>query len=291
MDWILRDGVEEALSDEGLSYPNREQAGRLSILVVEDNTEMRSFLSGIFGAAYNVLEAVDGEEGIEKARAMLPALIISDMMMPRKDGLDLVANLKNDINTSHIPIIMLTAKATIDNKLSLMKEGVDDYITKPFSALYLKARVSNLLAQRERMKTFYCQSLMEVVPDKEGLENTRNYLSESDRKFMDKLVGIMEANMDNGDLTVDDLVKEFALSRSSFFRKLNSLTDMSPVEFILQMRMKRAAQLIVLNQYNMSEIALMVGISNSHYFSRCFKKVYSMTPSEYKEKILSSSKQ
>jgi len=101
----------------------------------------------------------------------------------------------------------------------------------------------------------------------------------------------MEANMDNGDLTVDDLVKEFALSRSSFFRKLNSLTDMSPVEFILQMRMKRAAQLIVLNQYNMSEIALMVGISNSHYFSRCFKKVYSMTPSEYKEKILSSSKQ
>lgn len=291
VDWILRDGVEEELSDEGLSYPNREQAGRLSILIVEDNAEMRFFLSGIFGATYNVLEAVDGEEGIEKARAMLPALIISDMMMPRKDGLDLVANLKNDINTSHIPIIMLTAKATIDNKLSLMKEGVDDYITKPFSALYLKARVSNLLAQRERMKTFYCQSLMEVVPDKEGLENTRNYLSESDRKFMDKLVGIMEANMDNGDLTVDDLVKEFALSRSSFFRKLNSLTDMSPVEFILQMRMKRAAQLIVLNQYNMSEIALMVGISNSHYFSRCFKKVYSMTPSEYKEKILSSSKQ
>lgn len=287
VDWILRDGPEGKLFGEDLSCSLVEQDGRLTILIVEDNAEMRSFLSDIFGDAYNVVEAIDGEEGVEVAKARLPALIISDIMMPRKDGLDLVVELKNDLNTSHIPIIMLTAKTRIDSKLISMKEGADDYITKPFSALYLKARVSNLLAQRERMKAFYCQSLMEIVTDKDGAVESCNYLSESDRKFMDKLIAIMEANMDNSDLTVDDLVKEFALSRSSFFRKLNNLTDMSPVEFILQMRMKRAAQFIVQNRYTMSEIALMVGISNPHYFSRCFKKVYSMTPSEYKERMLS----
>ncbi len=256
------------------------------ILLVEDNQDMRSFLRYVFQDEYRVLEAQDGLTGLEMARKQIPDIIISDVMMPGMDGVQLVSKIKGDLNTSHIPIILLTAKQAIESKLEAMKEGVDSYITKPFSAAYLKARVENLLAQRKKLQALYCQSLMAVGSENTTPQEVKTFLTEPDQQFMEKLMELMELHIGNGELTVDMLAKELYMSRSSFFAKLKTLTGLSPIEFIQQMRVKRAAQLIEENQYSMSEIATMVGINDSHYFSRYFKKAYSMTPSEYKKQAL-----
>ena len=248
---------------------------------------MRSFLRCIFEDEYQILEASDGQAGLEMAKKYVPEIIISDVMMPVMDGMQLVTRLKSELQTSHIPIILLTAKSAIESKLDAMKEGADDYITKPFSAAYLKARTENLLMQRKKLQALYCQSLLAVNPNKNEQKEAEEFLSEQDHKFMDKLLQLMEQQIGNGELTVDMLVKNFYMSRSSFFAKLKTLTGLSPIEFIQQMRVKRAAQLIEEDQYSMSEIATMVGINDPHYFSRYFKKAYSMTPTEYKKKVLS----
>ena len=257
------------------------------VLLVEDNRDMRSFLRCIFEDEYQILEASDGQAGLEMAKKYVPEIIISDVMMPVMDGMQLVTRLKSELQTSHIPIILLTAKSAIESKLDAMKEGADDYITKPFSAAYLKARTENLLMQRKKLQALYCQSLLAVNPNKNEQKEAEEFLSEQDHKFMDKLLQLMEQQIGNGELTVDMLVKNFYMSRSSFFAKLKTLTGLSPIEFIQQMRVKRAAQLIEEDQYSMSEIATMVGINDPHYFSRYFKKAYSMTPTEYKKKVLS----
>lgn len=269
------------LSEQETMLPNAP-----CILLAEDNRDMRSFLRGIFENEFQILEAPNGQAALEMARKYVPEIIISDVMMPVMDGLQLVTQLKNELQTSHIPIILLTAKSAIESKLDAMKEGADDYITKPFSAAYLKARVENLLTQRKKLQALYRQSLMTINPDESEQREAEEFLSEQDHKFMDKLLEFMEEHLSNGDLNVDMLVKHFYMSRSSFFAKLKMLTGLSPIEFIQQMRVKRAAELIEENKYSMSEISVMVGINDPHYFSRYFKKAYSMTPTEYKKKIL-----
>ena len=246
-------------------------------------------------------------EGWNKALKYLPDIIISDVMMPEKDGIEMTRELRADMTTSHIPIILLTAKTTIESKLEGLEYGADDYITKPFSATYLQARVENLLIQRKKLQNFYRDSLTHVmvseVPgvQEEVLSGHEVTVSESesgvaekpvmpemspnDRKFMDKLVELMEQNMDNGELVVDDLVRELAVSRSVFFKKLKTLTGLAPIEFIKEMRIKRAAQLIETGEFNMTQISYMVGINDPRYFSKCFKAQVGMTPTEYREKV------
>lgn len=252
-----------------------------TVLLVEDNTELRFFLKSIFLETFNVIEAGDGQEGIEKALQYVPDMIISDLMMPVKDGNELIKELRADISTSHIPIVLLTAKSNIESKLEGLELGADDYITKPFSAAYLKARIDNLLAQRSKLHDYYGAGKNII---REEIEKPK--LSANDQKFMDTLLHAMEVNMDNGSLLVDDLVREFGMSRSVFFKKLKSLTGLSPVEFIREIRIKRAAELIETNEYTMAQIAYMVGINDPHYFSKCFKQVFTMTPTEYKEGLL-----
>ena len=235
----------------------------------------------------------------------LPDIIISDVMMPEKDGIEMTRELRADMTTSHIPIILLTAKTTIESKLEGLEYGADDYITKPFSATYLQARVENLLMQRKKLQNFYRDSLTHVtvsetpVAQGETLaghasaepvssaaeEPAMPEMSPNDRKFMDKLVDLMEQNMDNGELVVDDLVRELAVSRSVFFKKLKTLTGLAPIEFIKEMRIKRAAQLIETGEFNMTQISYMVGINDPRYFSKCFKAQVGMTPTEYREKV------
>ena len=215
--------------------------------------------------------------------------------------------LRADMTTSHIPIILLTAKTTIESKLEGLEYGADDYITKPFSATYLQARVENLLIQRKKLQNFYRDSLTHVmVSEVPGVqeevlsghevtgsesesgvaeESVMPEMSPNDRKFMDKLVELMEQNMDNGELVVDDLVRELAVSRSVFFKKLKTLTGLAPIEFIKEMRIKRAAQLIETGEFNMTQISYMVGINDPRYFSKCFKAQVGMTPTEYREKV------
>lgn len=225
-------------------------------------------------------------------------------MMPEKDGIEMTRELRADMTTSHIPIILLTAKTTIESKLEGLEYGADDYITKPFSATYLQARVENLLAQRKKLQNYYRDSLTQVIVAEVGddasvtspvgeqalAEETASApvipeMSPNDRKFMDKLIELMEKNIDNGELVVDDLVRELAVSRSVFFKKLKTLTGLAPIEFIKQMRIKRAAELIETGEYNMTQISYMVGINDPRYFSKCFKAQVGMTPTEYREKV------
>ena len=297
--------VEEQETEEG----NAKEL----MLLVEDNQELRVFLRSIFASNYRVVEAADGMEGWSKALKYVPDIIISDVMMPEKNGIEMTRELRADMTTSHIPIILLTAKTTIESKLEGLEYGADDYITKPFSATYLQARVENLLSQRKKLQSFYRENLLNItVADSNGSlsgvsttsetavggisEAQKNdvdgqvpevpVMSPNDRKFMDKLVELMEKNMDNGELVVDDLVSELAVSRSVFFKKLKTLTGLAPIEFIKEMRMKRAVQLIETGEFNMTQISYMVGINDPRYFSKCFKAQVGMTPTEYRDKKL-----
>lgn len=191
------------------------------------------------------------------------------------------------MTTSHIPIVLLTAKSTIESKIEGMQQGADDYITKPFSAAYLKARIINLLEQRKKLQALYCASLLPNASEQNDSETEKEpvpVLSPNDQRFMDKIMETIEKNLDNGELMVEDIASEVNMSRSVFFKKLKTLTGLSPIEFLKEVRMKRAVQLIETEEYSMAQIAYMVGINDSHYFSKCFKQQYGITPTEYKKK-------
>lgn len=260
-------------------YTDKEKE---TILIVEDNQELRFFLKTIFIQHFNIIEAENGKTGLEKSKDYQPDIIVSDVMMPEIDGIEMARELREDILTSHIPIVLLTAKSTIESKIESMKLGVDDYITKPFSAAYLKARIFNLLEQRKRLQALYCASLLPALSEQSQVESAP-ILSSNDQKFMKKVLETIEQHIDNGELTVEDIASEVSMSRSVFFKKLKTLTGLSPIEFLKEIRMKRAAQLIETEEYNMSQIAYMVGINDPHYFSKCFKQQYGITPTEYKE--------
>ena len=285
VEFILSDSVEmrpEEVEEPVQGHEEKRNESK-TMLLVEDNLELRFFLRSIFISNFNVIEAVNGAEGLDKALKFVPDIIISDIMMPEKDGITMTEDLRANMATSHIPVVLLTAKTDMDSKLEGMELGVEDYITKPFSATYLKARVENILTQRVKLQQLYCANLMNIQPVPEEEQQTQPEMSSHDRKFMEKLTELMEKNMDNGDLIVDDLVQELAVSRSVFFKKLKTLTGLAPIEFIKEMRVKRAAQLIESGDYNMTQIAYMVGINDPRYFSKCFKQRFGMTPTEYKE--------
>lgn len=258
------------------------------MLIVEDNSELRQFLRNIFSTDYHVVEAANGEEGKEKAFRYVPDIIISDVMMPVKDGFQMMQELRGDITTSHIPLILLTAKTAIESKLEGLEYGADDYITKPFSATYLKARVKNILQRKLKIQQAYREKLLDTgVKSKEETSEDNEpqvpEMSPSDKRFMDKLIELMESRIDNSDLVVDDLVKEMAVSRSVFFKKLKTLTGLAPVEFIKEVRINKAIKLIESGEFSITQVAYMVGINDPRYFSKCFKQKIGMTPSEYKE--------
>ena len=300
VEFVLSDNVEvmDAISkqdvpDDAVTVPDvaasdasqDKTAAEKTMLLVEDNLELRFFLRSIFSPRFRIIEAANGVEGLEKAVKYIPDIIISDIMMPEKDGITLVRELREELTTSHIPVVLLTAKTDMDTKLQSLQQGADSYITKPFSATYLEARVDNLLARRQKLRQFYCERLMNVnPPEVENEEEEVDMMSQQDRRFLERLTEFMERNIDNGDLVVDDLVHEMAVSRSVFFKKLKSLTGLAPIEFIKEMRVKRAAQLIETGEFNMTQIAYMVGINDPRYFSKCFKQRFGMTPTEYKDR-------
>ena len=301
------EGVEYILEDSNrASHPSVTEEAPVGnaaggnypvMLLVEDNRELRHFLRGIFSAKFKVIEAVDGMEGWSKALKFLPDIIISDVMMPEKDGIEMMRELREDMTTSHIPVVLLTARTAIENKLEGLEYGADDYITKPFSATYLQARVDNILLRRLKLQEIYRAGLMGDnglpagaaiggIRDASGPEAPgQQGMTGMDRRFMDKLMELMEKNMDNGELMVDDFVRELAVSRSVFFKKLKMLVGLAPIEFIKEMRIKRAVQLIETGEFNMTQISYMVGINDPRYFSKCFKQKFGMTPTEYRDRV------
>lgn len=257
----------------------QEQDTMYTVLVVDDSQDMRNFLCNILNKDYHVLSAGDGEEAKHIIDTQAVNLVVTDLMMPRIDGLELTQYIKGTTNTDFIPVILLTAKTAIESRLQALKFGADDYITKPFEPEYLRARVHNLMQQREQLERSYRQRLMR-------LESPTADEAIPGDAFLAKLLAVMEKQMDNNTLTVEELVEEMGMGRTVFFNKLKSMTGLSPVEFIREMRIKRAAKLLEEHKYNITEVTYMVGMNDSRYFAKCFKNTYGVTPSEYRRNAL-----
>jgi DNA-binding response OmpR family regulator len=257
--------------------PDQEKT---TILLVEDNREVRRFIKETLQAKYNVLEASEGEEGLQEIKKYQPDLIISDLMMSGMDGVAFLKEIRENIETSHIPFVILTAKSDLESKIHGFDQGADEYITKPFSTSYLMSRIENLLHQRKQLQQRF--NRQQNYSPKFEVEPDLPHVTSMDEDFISKLKKFMEKNMDKSDLLVDDLALEMGVSRSVLFKKLKSLTGLAPIEFIRDMRLLRAAQLIETGQYNVKQIAVMVGITDSRYFSKCFKKKYGESPMAYK---------
>ena len=245
------------------------------ILVVDDNEDMRRFLKEVISKEYTVLTAEDGVQALEVVHKEVPDLIITDLTMPNMDGLELTQRVKAAPETNYIPLIMLTAKSAIESRLQALEYGADDYVTKPFEPEYLRARVHNILVQREKLEKRYRERLLRMEPEESG-----DPMQED--KFLAKLLKIMDKEMDNNALTVEHVVEEMGLGRTVFYNRLKAMTGLSPVEFIREIRIKRAAQLLNQGKYNITEVTYMVGMNDSRYFSKCFKNTFGVTPSEYK---------
>lgn len=273
-----RQAAEAEPQEETEAPVQEEMSEKKNLLAVDDNTDMRTFLHSILADDYNIFTAGDGQEAFAIAKQHDFDLIITDLMMPNVDGLELTEMLKSDMSTSHVPVILLTAKSAIESRLQALEYGADDYITKPFSPEYLLARIDNIIRQRERLQATYRNTLMK--PEEPAAPEEPKQLSPNEI-FLQKLYQFMVDNMDNNELSVDDLVKEMALGRTVFFNKLKGLTGLSPVEYIRDVRIKHAAQLLLDGQYNITEVTYMVGMNDSRYFAKCFKQAYGLTPTEY----------
>lgn len=279
------DGIPADYKDTVVSADDNSHE-RMSLLVVEDNVELRSFLRSIFLPSYTILEAANGEEGIQTALTQMPDLIISDIMMPVKDGAEMVKEIRANLSISHIPVILLTAKTSVENRIKGLEYGADDYITKPFSTTYLQARVKNLLLSRRKLQEYFRQNLMgeTVHPDNENKNTVSKEsvnMSPVDRKFMNQFVELVRQNMNKPEIVIEDFAKELAVSRSVFFKKVKSLTGVAPVEFIRDMKITRARELLKSGQYSISEVSYMVGFNTPRYFSKTFKLKTGVTPTEF----------
>ena len=272
----------QTFEDKMEKLEQEQQESRRTILVVDDSTDMRNFLAGIFSKEYHVETAADGEEAERIVRTKSIDLVVTDLMMPKVDGLELTQFIKKNPDYNFIPVILLTAKTAIESRLQALEYGADDYVTKPFEPEYLRARVHNILVQRSQLEQSYRQRLMrfETPMQDEPMPGDT---------FLAKLLAVMEKQMDNNTLTVDDLVEEMGMGRTVFFNKLKSMTGLSPVEFIREIRIKRAAQLLEERKYNITEVTYMVGLNDSRYFAKCFKNTYGVTPSEYRRACLERS--
>ena len=243
------------------------------MLIVDDNEDMLHFLSSHFQTSYTIVTAVDGVDALNKLKEQEVALIISDWMMPNMNGIDLCKAVRNNQLTSHIPFILLTAKTDTEAKITSMNCGADAYIEKPFSLQYLEACIKNLLELRLQLRQKFSQ--MPTVSINSIAAN------QSDKVFLEKMNHLIEENLNNEELSVDFLAEKLCISRSGLFVKIKGLANTTPNEMIQIIRLKKAASLLLENQYRINEVSYMVGFNNPSYFSKCFQKQFGMKPGEY----------
>lgn len=258
------------------------------VLVVEDNTDMRTFIRGYLEETYRVIEAVNGEEGFAKAIQEIPDLVISDVMMPKMDGNQMCNKLKGDERTSHIPVILLTAKAGLDSKIEGLEAGADAYLSKPFDGKELMIRVKNLISQRQKLRDFFRGKLTSLQ------QSPLSRLDESgitsmDQKFVEKAIKVVEEHMTNPDFSVQFFGQEMAMSRIQLHRKLKAIVNQSASSFVRTLRLNRAALLLSKQAGNVTEVAYDVGFNNLSYFAKCFSEQFGCTPSDFAAKKSSKS--
>ncbi|RYE44537.1 MAG: response regulator, partial [Sphingobacteriales bacterium] len=266
----ISDTHEMVLTDEIL---NEEQPW---VLLVEDNDELRVFLKRQLAEFYQVETAVNGMDGWQKAKELVPSLILSDVMMPEMDGIQMLDKLKSDTLTSHIPVVLLSAKNSVQSQIEGLKYGADLYITKPFNSDFLFAAIRNLLSKRK-------VHFEAIVDKKRVLELNPGELeiTSKDKEFLEKVVATVEKGMEDPAFNIDKVAESIGLGRTTFYKKFKSLTGSAPVEFVREMRLKRAKQLLDAGETNVSTVAYGVGFSSAKYFSTCFREMYKMSPKEY----------
>ncbi|WP_315039434.1 substrate-binding domain-containing protein [Capnocytophaga sputigena] len=248
-----------------------------TVLIVEDNEDMRQFIRYILSDSYNLIEAENGEEGFEVAKKHLPDVVISDVMMPKTDGFDLCQLLKTNVATNHIPVILLTAYALDEQKQVGFESGADAYISKPFNVKLLKTRVRKLIENRKKIRESFSNFLLN--------ETKQETLGKVEQQFITDFTQYVENSIANPELNIDEIADALGLSRSNLYRKIKSLTDYSPNELIRTIRVKYAKQLLNSKAKSISEVAYEVGFSSPSYFAKCFKDFYNESPTEYLERI------
>lgn len=248
-----------------------------TVLIVEDNEDMRQFIRYILSDNYNLIEAENGEEGFEVAKKHLPDVVISDVMMPKTDGFDLCQLLKTNVATNHIPVILLTAYALDEQKQVGFESGADAYISKPFNVKLLKTRVRKLIENRKKIRESFSNFLLN--------ETKQETLGKVEQQFITDFTQYVENSIANPELNIDEIADALGLSRSNLYRKIKSLTNYSPNELIRTIRVKYAKQLLNSKAKSISEVAYEVGFSSPSYFAKCFKDFYNESPTEYLERI------
>jgi signal transduction histidine kinase/DNA-binding response OmpR family regulator/streptogramin lyase len=273
-DHVLPVGI-PTLTPDGVS----ESQGQLPrLLIVEDNTDMRTYIKQSLQENYQIIEASDGKEGLKKGMENIPDLIVSDVMMPGLDGITLCKNFKQNIYTSHIPIILLTAKADLESRIEGLETGADEYLSKPFNAYELQVRAKNLIRSREILRERFTQSKKLVLEPKEIS------ITSLDEKFLKNVLQVIEKNIGDSEFRVESLGKELEMDPMAVYRKLKALTGQTAVEFIRTIRLKRAAQLLKQQKLTVAEVTYNVGFNDLQYFRTCFKKQFGVSPSEYMAK-------
>ena len=256
---------------DSLSAPETE--GAPLILIVEDNADIRHLIRESLYPDYRVMEAADGAAGHRLAVENIPDLILSDLMMPKMDGVELCRKLKQENKTDHIPIVMITAKASSESKIEGLETGADDYIVKPFESAELLARIKNLIEGRQKLRERFSREIT--------LQPASIAITSMEEKLLQHVMQIMEKHMADSDFGVDAFCREAGMSRTQLHRKLKALTDQSTGDFIRIMRLKRAAELLTNHVGGIAEVAFMVGFNDPSYFTKCFQKQFGKTPSEF----------
>jgi len=267
----------------GMRGERREELSKSSLLIVDDNPDIRTYLRTILENRYEVTEAADGKSGLEVAHASVPDLIISDVMMPVMNGLEFCQQVKQHVATSHIPVILLTARALSHHQVEGYESGADAYLTKPFSPEVLLARVENLLKSREKLKELFNtpeqHAGREEQPQKEE-HPVESSVNSRDRQFVERLRQIIQEKMTDSNLSVEDVGAEIGLSRVQLYRKVKALTGSTPVDLIRKARLAKARELLQTTGKTVSEVAYDVGFSAPSYFTKCFKEEYGMLPGD-----------
>ena len=243
------------------------------VLLVEDHAEISDFIEENIRDGYKILRAENGAAGLKQATEKIPDLIVSDVVMPEMDGFELCKKLKTDERTSHIPVILLTAKSSDNDKLTGLETGADAYLTKPFSMKELRVRIKMLIEQRRKLRERFKNNL--------NLEPREIAVTSADERFISRALEIIEKNMGNAEFEVRQFQEEMFMSSMQLFRKIKALTNQTPGEFIRTLRLKRAAQLMDQNFGNIAQVTFEVGFNNPSYFAKCFKEMFGKLPSEY----------
>lgn len=280
---ISRQDVEAELGDVETEVTIDEK--KPVVLVIDDNRDIQELITELMGDTYNIITASTGSEGIRKGVRYVPDLIICDVMMPVMDGLECCRRLKEEVATSHIPVLMLTACSMDEQRVQGYESGADGYLSKPFNAEVLLSRCKSLIDNRKRIRELWLDNSAAAGRQQKAAAEDIKKARDIDNDFYNRFLEIFEAEIGNPELGIEELASRMGLERTQFYRKIKAITNFAPVELMRKIRLKHACRLIKSTDKSMSEIAYEVGFSSPAYFTRCYREAYGETPTETRNKL------